>query len=180
MYFSDIDSFKNLVGLQSERDDELIDELIVSVSQQVASYCGRYFVQNTYSETFYTYEDIISTPLYLRETPISSIETIELDGVTIANADYRLNKETGRLYIVDLPGYADQEEMVITYTGGYKFIPADIKLAVNLQCGFLYQRRDSIGVSSVSSPDGDITTRVNFELIPGVREIIDSYRIRKV
>lgn len=180
MYFSDIDSFKNLIGLQSERDDELIDELILSVSQQVISYCGRYLKQDTYFETFYTYEDIIATPLYLRETPISSIETIKLDGTTITNADYRLDKSTGRLYIVDLPGYVDQEEMVITYTGGYKFIPSDIKLAVNLQCAFLYQRRDSVGVSSISSPDGDVTTKVDFKLIPGVQEILDSYRIRKV
>lgn len=180
MNYSDIDSLKRYLGSNTTRDDELLDGLIASVSKQISVYCGREFDKNSYTEIFYL-DEVIQPPIvvFLKNTPIISIDSITFDDVITTDMEYKFNKQSGRFHIINLGNYMLQNEIAITYTGGYSPIPEDIELATNLQCAFLYQRRDSVGTSSISSSDGNITTKVNFELIPGVKEILDFYRLRR-
>lgn len=180
MNYSDTDSLKRYLGSNTTRDDELLDSLIASVSKQISIYCGREFGSATYTDIFYL-DEIIQPPIivFLKNIPIISVESITLDNVVVTDVEYRLNKQSGRFYIASLGSYISQNEIGITYKGGYSPIPQDIELATNLQCAFLYQRRDSVGISSVASSDGNITTKVDFELIPGVKEILDFYRLRR-
>jgi len=178
--YSDADSLKMLIGSNTTRDDELLEQLIKSVSVQIDNYCHRSFAYGTFTQEFLVFSGERLNPLYLNNTPVESIIDILCDGVSILNdISYKLFGDVGRVYLYDYNFYNEQIIEVI-YTGGYQIVPADISLATNLQCAFLYQRRDSIGTTTINTNDGNLRLQTPHELISSVKQILDNYKVRLV
>jgi len=112
-------------------DDADLQAAITEVSQLIATWCSRNFVQASYSET---YSGRGSQILTLRNWPVTAVASLSIDGTTISARSGPL----GNGYASDgerqigLNGYCFTrgfQNISIAYTAGYATIPADLQMA---------------------------------------------------
>jgi hypothetical protein len=74
----------------------------------------------------------------------------------------------------------------VTFAGGYVLpgntpgtgqtaLPAELEQAAIEQCAYWYQRRDQLGLTSVSGEGGSISNFTALDLLPGVRAVLNKY-----
>lgn len=133
---------------------------------------------------------IYSLPAY----PINSAHSVTVavfDTPQIENSDYWVHYEKGLIEFHVAPTYVEPKGLDITYTGGYTSsniegvlttitfveVPQEIQMACILQSSYLFQKRKSLGISSITMPDGSISTGSTIpDLLPEVKSILKSFR----
>lgn len=75
--------------------------------------------------------------------------------------------------------------VLLNYRGGFAVnvdtnvlqnVPEDLQQAVVMQVAFVFQRRSSIGVSSISAQNGSTQVSERLALLSGVKEILENYK----
>jgi hypothetical protein len=180
---------KALLNISDNNLDSLITDMISSVSEQAASYCGRNFERQTFVE----YHDGGAVKLFLENPPIYEVLSIYVDSDyewnsedEIPSEEYMvLNPRTGVVSskygcfgsINGVPG-----EVQVTYIGGYVAvdIPVDLEMAIRRQVAYLVRRRQDIGLSSTSFPDGYIQKVNTEEFLPEVMSVLERHSLIRI
>lgn len=104
--------------------DTILQEKIEEASSDIEAALGFVVSKETVAETFWQ-EQIGETPEYLilDRTPVGTITSVVIDGVTLDASRYRVDPKTGQIYALDVSGYPCVwiifKGAVITYAGGY-------------------------------------------------------------
>lgn len=112
--------------------DTKIQNWIKQASDAIASECDRVFGKETIKETLYltgTMDKIV-----LERTPVASITSVVVDGVTIDAADYTVHKGMGLLSRLssDVLTCWSGNKIEVTYVGGFELLselPYDVERA---------------------------------------------------
>lgn len=177
--------------LSGQPSQTLVSQLITSVSYLVQQYLDRQ-VQSG-SQTQYFDVDDGDQVFQLNAYPVSAVASVYYDyqqawatATLLQSTTYAspLYDPTGRMifYSPFQPGRKLFNALKVSYTGGMaadttSFVTAypDVTQAVELQVAFLYQRRNDLGVQSISG-DGGSVSMAPMELLPMVRTILDNHR----
>lgn len=176
--------YKAYIGINSNTQDSEIKSIVPKVSQLVKSYCGR---------TFIDYFDEAKTEvssggvnyIYLRETPIQSISSVEYSedyGKTYTTltefTDYVFNQGDDRVECISLQGFlARANAYKITYTGGYEKTPEDLKLACfDLVTYYLKSDMAIKSTRGVGSNNTSVEYITTASMPSHIRRVLDLYR----
>jgi hypothetical protein len=189
-----LDDIKTRLGIGSEFD-AMLTRLIDSFAAIAKTYTGRTLIAPAADAT--EYYTGLGQFLQVMAYPIIAVTSIKeaadydytnAEALT-ANTDYRLVNGglKGVLYRtwgnwLDLP-----DAVQITYRGGYcaagvtpstgeHELPADLREAAIEQVCFIFKRRDDIGLSSNSFQGGSINVFASMDLLPMVKQILETYR----
>lgn len=180
-------------GTAPDNAETEIAAVLASVSAAVETYLNRY--TEATSRTEYLDVDPYQRVFRLRASPVSAVSSVYFDEeqafgseTALVASDYYLPTldATGRLVMrFALNSGADPipRAVKVTYTGGMAasasaFVTAypDIAGAVDVQTSHEWQRRNALGVTSVSYPDGT-TASLSFDRwIPSVKQVLDYHR----
>lgn len=109
--------------------DSFLTQQITVISDSIEKYCGRKFLENTYTQTIYRdqLESKSDKQISLLHYPLISIESITLDGLDVTG--YRVEYDYSKLTKID--GFIGTgEELLIEYTAGYSETPSPIKQTI--------------------------------------------------
>lgn len=147
--------------------------LVSAASQAVERYCGRTFERATLTET---HDGRNRSRLWLRRRPIVSVASVTINGTALDNTTsdaWVFHPATGELRRGN--GHeAEQfaawfpwglQNIVVTYTGGYNPIPADVKHATILWARHLADAAQTGGMIA-SESIGDYS----YSLGPGAQQ----------
>ena len=153
-------------------NSSLLEELINSSSQFIASYCRRVFTNNGAQITDTEYYDGIGEKfLILKNFPASNPTVIlyeystETDIYTYEeHVEYELHSEQGMLYKYD-KWTVGTKNFKVTYTYGYTTatMPSDLKKACSLLATLQYNNRSNQGIKSEKIGAYSITFGNGFE-----------------
>jgi hypothetical protein len=189
-----LDDLKTRLGIGSEFD-AMLTRIIDSFSAIAKTYTGRTLLAPAIDAT--EYYTGVGNFLQVMAYPVIAITSVKeasdydyaAADALVANTDYRLVNAglKGILYRLwtnwlDLPDCVQ-----IVYRGGYcaagvtpstgeHALPADLREAAIEQVSFIFKRRDDIGLSSNSFQGGSINVFSSMDLLPMVKQILDSYR----
>jgi hypothetical protein len=189
-----LDDIKTRLGIGSEFD-AMLTRMIDSFHAIAKTYTGRTLIAPAASAT--EYYTGLGQFLQVMAYPIISITSIkEASDYDYTNADALVVNTEYRLVNLGLKGviyrtwgtWLDLPDSVqLVYRGGYcaagvtpstgEFeLPADLREAAIEQVSFLFKRRDDIGVSSNSFQGGSINVFASMDLLPMVKQVLESYR----
>ena len=141
-------------GLSDSAANALIDE----ASALIAAHCGRVLHQQDVTEVF---RQIRSATLRPSRWPVTSVTSIDVDGVALGTGDWETDGPFLYRLSNDCRGIWRGTKITIRYTGGYAAIPADLKRACIDLC---------VNLDATSGRDSTVRS----EMIPDVRSV--SYR----
>jgi len=170
-YFPDMDKSKS-------QDDDNIEALIDNITDQFETYCGvDSFHDNDYTEYI---DSKNSQYLFVTNTPLNSVASIYDDSdwtwgenTLIDSDDYRI--KNGRYLTFKFGFYEGNENIKITYNGGFATIPGDLKLACIKEVSRAFKNRYDFDLISKSLEDGSIN-RVDDGLMPSTKQILTKYK----
>jgi len=151
------------LGISVATYDSLFEQLIDEATLFIETYCNRVISKTTHTDVLFDGDDYDST-LYIKNFPITEIDTIEYNNGTFATPDwtayttdqYEYNLAEGIIYFdVDLP--SGKQNVRITYTGGFTTVPQDIEMACNKLVARYYNKRKSEGVSAETAGITNLT-----------------------
>lgn len=152
----------NLDGISSD-DNYLSQMLIPAATQWAENLTRRVFISRTLVERTRTFEAVHEFR-YPPLLTVTSIEYLDTDGAlqTLATSIYDVDQYStpGRVLLAygqAFPQIRQQENAVIyTYTAGYATIPSDVKSAILLVIGHLYENRENVtmGIKGEQLPMG--------------------------
>lgn len=169
--------------------DSLINTLIQNVSDRIQTFLNRQLLKEQRTQYFTTGR----RKYYVSGYPVDNTATITVVVDTSAqtvNDDYYLWADDGLFEFEYTATLTQPKEMSITYTGGYPgsltmvggkatyvlSVPDAIGYACLLQVAFIFRRRKDIGLTSISMPDGSVSTLYAGDLLPEVKNILKMYR----
>jgi hypothetical protein len=186
-----LNEYKINEGINSVKDDERIEALILSVSQLVKTYCGNSIVDYYTSAKVEEFSISWGTNLVqLTESPVNSVTGIQYrDGfdqsyVTLPTTEYFLEKSTDSIYRVTTSGIAKNwptgpGSVKVTYTAGYETTPADLKLAVfDLITYYLkdeHKARQTLAGASIQN-QASSSQRDNVAFPDHIKRVLDLYK----
>lgn len=183
------------LDITSGASDGILEIKIDEASSDIEAALGFRVPKETVAETFW-FEQVDRAPEYLvlDRTPVGTITSVVVDGVTYDSSLYRLDAATGQLYALDSSGYPFVwyfcKSIVVTYAGGYILpsesnsdLPKGIEGACVdlLQCYWFWKGRDP----TVKSEEAPGIMRYDYwvgsvgeagELPPGVVARLAPYR----
>jgi hypothetical protein len=111
-------------GLQPTPENEAILQLTLDATlQSVEKYLDRKIMYLAdVHQFFYTHEQDYNLERY----PVEKVDSIILDGTPIS-IQYKVHSSSGML---KLDHYVFKRELEVSYSGGYKILPADLELAL--------------------------------------------------
>lgn len=190
-----IADIKARLGLSDEtKHDTLMTRLVAAVSKRADVHTGR-ILQDTGADVTEYYTPL-GEMLQLERYPVVSITSVkeswdhDFDAATalVADTDYRLLRggRTGILERLWTCWPTTTEGVQVVYRGGFAApdavlgagetaLPDDLREAAILQCCFLFQRRDTLGVTGTSFEGGGHQYQP-VKLLPEVQAVLDSYR----
>lgn len=133
--------------------DPVCAELIAAAQGHIERIVGRPLEDDDYTETFDAPE---GPDLWLTYTPVNSVASVVVDGVTLSTSDaYVLQGSAGRLTrtVNDMPrpwGTKKLQSIAVTYNGGYVTVPNDIQDI----CAWMAARAFQVGVAFAAVPSG--------------------------
>lgn len=174
-----LEDAKAHLRVQHAAEDALITALIDSAYRHAETRTGRIFDTATRTlvlDGFGSTTGAIELPW----TPVQSVDSVEYvdpDGITQTLLAPPLRLDTRPLYPVllpqwdtDWPATIDEPESVtITATVGMAETPGDVRAALLLLIGNLYENRESVVIGTISS-----------ELPMGVSMLLDPYKIPRI
>lgn len=186
---------KSRLGIASSEDehDELLHRIILGFEAAFESYVQRRLILNSADQT----EHFTGLGPWLRTSryPVVSITSIkesyayDFDSADalVADTDYRLKADKGLILRIgcDWPPVVDSVE--IQYRGGFSpadsvlgegefAMPADLREALISQVTMVFKRRNDIGLSGISVEGGSFSKFTSYDLLPLVKDVLDSYR----
>lgn len=189
---TNLNDVKESLGIQSSDTsyDNLIIRNINKSTLAIESYCGRRFMETTYTDE--VYNPTQTDELVLRQRPVTATQSFGLDVRTTGlNAD---NWETidSELYFVDnssgvvycmFNSNGRWQRFRATYSAGYATIPADLAEAcVNLVCYYINNADGrTVGVQELREGQRQVrylNTALSFKSLIenlGIDEILNSY-----
>ncbi len=143
---STVANVKYVLGLPQAdtTKDDRIQTLINLLSGRIEDWCGRKFISQEYADEKYDgdHEDT----LYLKQYPITEVESVSIDGVELSAAEladelnFQVYESEG--YLWRSGGFAARRQgVVVTYTAGYATIPTGLQMACIEWAIILYEGR---------------------------------------
>ena len=187
---------KDRLGESGTEHDTLLSRLIAALESIFDSYTGRHLIVPSADVT--EYYSGASPFLQLKRYPTVSISSIKeaLDydfaavDALIADTDYRIvnNGLNGILVRIYSVWNTLQDNIQVIYRGGYcaagvspsegeTVLPDDLREAAIEQATFFFERRDDLGLSSVSFQGGSISKFSAMDLLPIVKRVLDNYKL---
>jgi hypothetical protein len=169
-------------------DDAVLEAFIAGTSGRFARECNRIF---DYSATA-TYDfrgdemDLVVDRYPIVSVTSFSLKTTETGGFVAQTApDYVVNPTRNIIELATTLGTSRQIGRV-TFAGGYVLpgttpsegqtaLPDEIEQAAIEQCAYWYQRKDQLGLTSVSGEGGSISQFAALDLLPGVTKVLKKY-----
>lgn len=164
----------------------LLDTIIEQVSQRIETFLRRKLKKEERTKVFNGGKKRYLLSAYPIDT--GQTITIDIDGTTsfAEDTDYFVWGEMG---MIEFNGKISNEKpriLSITWTGGYTeasgviAVPDDVKRACLMQSAMEFRRRKDMGISSVSSPDGNITVNRPAALLPEVIATLQPHANRRI
>jgi hypothetical protein len=99
----------------------------------------------------------------------------------LSDQSYEIDQDLGQYWL------KGDDAIQIIYRGGFcpvnttpgageTPLPADLREAAIMQSSFVFKRKDDIGLHSVSAHGGSISKFADIELLPMVKQILDTYK----
>ncbi len=193
LYLGMVDALGD-VDTTNVQHDGLITLIIEQVSARIETYLDRLLKAEERIEYF----DTGPGTFYLKAFPVDTdealtviLDDIEQDLITDdEDGDFHLYAEEGKIVFPCGTGTGSNKALKVTYTGGYAedpivegedtgvlVVPDDLSRACLLQVVYDFRRRNDIGLSSISMPDGSVSVPQGPSgLLPEVRYILKSFR----
>lgn len=157
--------------------DALLERMINAASATIERYCGRTFLQATYTDVMH---GTGQRRMSLRNIPVTAVTSVTVGGRAIQPRQ----SETGQgftfdKYCVSLTGhsFADgYDNVVISYTAGFAEVPADVDMACCELVSLRYKTLDRLGVTSKSLAGESISFNMG-DFTEPVRRALDQYRV---
>jgi hypothetical protein len=178
MQLASVDDVKYFLEKTDSDHDTLLDLLLTNVSARIEQFLNRKMHKEARTEYFSAGRSIIYLPAYPIDLS-AALSVIDSTETLTINDDYYVWEDEGKIEFYSVPLYVEPKQITITWTGGYltyATVPAAIQHAVILQTSLIFKRRQNIGNSGVSLPDGSISMMVTESLLPEVKDILKSYR----
>jgi hypothetical protein len=180
---------KIFLEITSTDHDALLGLLIEHVSDRIQTFLNR----NLEKEYRTKYYNTGRRKYYLSAYPIdsSAVITITVDTSTqTKDDDFFVWEDEGLIEFDYKTTYTEPKQIVITWLGGYSSstisvadvsktllaVPDAVSYACLLQVAFMFRTKKSIGLSSVTTPDGSIQALNPTELLPEVKSILMEHR----
>lgn len=132
-------------GSLADQIEGRLSTLIEQAESYIESRTDRVLSETEYTES----PDIGRVTLFMRQSPIISVEEITIGGKTVDPKTYVIDPNTGTIELGSRP----HGRVIVRYTAGYKPIPPIIKAAVILQTAyFAYQDFEIYGSGDGEKP----------------------------
>jgi hypothetical protein len=129
-----VEAVRAIMSNSTAYDDETVEAWIDQASGVVSDYCNRVLISETVIETFRL--DRCPYELILSRTPVATITSITVDGVTLEVDQYEIEKDSGVLIRLcdDRQVQWQGAKISVAYSGGYEAedVPPAIKRATGL------------------------------------------------
>ena len=159
-------------------NDDYLLMLLNAALSWVEEYCGFRFGEASVSE--YVTPSSATATLRVKRLPIVSVSSIvdAWDDTTEDSTDYRVNNaRTGIDVVEDFTWETDQDQYLITYTGGYGGtypVPHGVKVAVITLVARWYEMRDT---AKFVSHEGQVSKSYFDFHSSDIIRILDNYRL---
>lgn len=138
-----VTDLKAFLDITVSTHDDLLEDIINTVSQFIENYCNRYFISSE-REEYYSGDSL--KYLSLKAYPITDVDTLKINETEISartittGSGYVIISDRGLLY------YSGKftegvENIYVKYTGGYSTLPSDLVTACWDLCGILWTYR---------------------------------------
>jgi len=188
-----VDTVKAELGIAGTAEDSQIDAYIWQASSAITGYLGRVIAQEIVSEQFRLPRELACRTgieqLVLSRYPVVSIDSVEVDGIALDEANYEVDRQTGLLTRLcsDSPTPWRGRKITVAYTGGYISLP-ELPDAIERACINLVKAYRSAATRDPlirsESVDGVLSTTYWVGSTPGgsgglppdVTALLDPYR----
>lgn len=153
---------KSYLGITDASQDEKLNLLLPAADNYFKNVCGRTFEYGAFTEKVY----FVNGKTFLKETPIDTITSIE--DILGNSYTYEFLNETNGLIML-AANYNFQG--VVEYTGGYRVIPDDIKLAVMRIVEYLLSSTEGVNSLNLEGVAANFGAASEF-----VNQIVNKYR----
>lgn len=196
MRLIDIELVKQFLEKKEAGHNDLLLALIEQVTAAFETYTRRKFeaVERT------KYFNVGPRNFLLPAFPVDLGETFTVtvnDETQVIDDDFFVWEDQGRVEFLRKtaadplalsPVTFKPKSIVIVWTGGWvadadgllQSVPLDFQKACMMQVAFEFKRRASIGLTSLSVPDGNVSVMAPTDLLAGVRTILDSHKLLTV
>lgn len=201
MALTTADLVKQRADITGDSHDDLVAAVIAGVSMAIANWCRRAKAGVNLLELQEAREEyhdgggfVLQLDCYPVVPPITSvtesfIRDFDHGVILLADSDYTLKPESGRLYRLNGERWCWGISTVqVIYDGGYLPadsedepeegqipMPADLTEAATQQAVHLFRNRDRLGLQTISSGGGSISI-VTADLLPMVKSMLEPYR----
>lgn len=115
-----LQTFKSEINITDTSKDALLEMYINAGSDIIENYCNRKFQKQQHTEII---DGTGSKTICLKNYPITSVSSIQVDGEEVNTSDYQVAIDTGEVY--HSTGWTQGEKNIkVTYLGGYT-LPKD-------------------------------------------------------
>ena len=178
---------KGVLEIPTVTDHDVFLRLLISgCTPMIENFLNRKFLKEERTVLF----NGGRTKYYIDAPPIDSeadlVVTVD-DDEQVKGDDFVVDYQAGMIRFLSTTD-CDPLGVSITYTGGYDLIddsdaddfgtlavPYDIKLGVALQCSYIFRRRETLGLSFISLPNGQMAPNVELDLLPIVKKRLAHY-----
>jgi len=163
--------------------ETLLNTIIDAVSKRFENYCCREFEYQQNIEEYHSGTGE-NTFIIVQRPPISKVTSLHDDYNRVFGDDtlFDVDNYVAGEQTVDLKNFRFRKgikNIKVVYDGGYTdaTIPHDLRLAAIMQTVFIFQRRNDLGLTSLSGEGGSISVQFPMKLLPEVGEILQNYKI---
>lgn len=165
-----LDKVKRYLQMDDTTHDAVLQDLITAASVAVETYTGRLFSRASFTER---YDGTGFPHLVLNKAPVDSVELVKLDGQELPADDYAWYSVPGVLRRRRGCWPEGVQNIEVTYTAGYDWVPPDVEQAVILLVSAWF-KTDISDFSNLLSEAGGV---IRPEAMPSrVRALLDPYR----
>ncbi len=170
MTLTTLERAKEYLGLVGTGEDDLVSHLIDWATVFIHSYCHRVFPLRSYDEY---YDGDGTDSLLCNQFPISSVDSLEVDGIGKDPASFTLYGPIGLMRLKSGVFPKGKNNIRIRFSAGYAEIPKDLEQScIELVALKYYDRgRERLGLEK-SSNSTSFVSRLPWE----IKQVLDLYR----
>jgi hypothetical protein len=191
------EDYKRFKGLTSSSSDAQIDQLVISISSLVKTYCGTTFrdYYDTDKTEYYTIHNTSTSELFLDESPVVSITSLKertsqaSPYVELTTGAYEYNLESALSIITRTNDVVSKafpkgfNSVEVIYKSGYQYTPKDLELAIyDLITYYLKEehKKDRAIVNTTISNTGTTSVKNDTGFPDHIRRVLDLYKVNSV